>query len=104
LPSHRGRSPPPYRHLAGGAATARLPALLRCGGTLFAALARPALPAALARRGMAFLLAAARARFLAAARFLVHRRPGAAFGLLVARPAFFIAFLDMLGLALLLVG
>jgi hypothetical protein len=53
---------------------------------------------------VAVLLAASRAGLVAAARLLVHRCPGTAFGLFVADTAILIAFLDMLGLALLLVG
>src|SRR5690606_26459695 len=59
---------------------------------------------ALMRSGVAGLRAATRARFLAAAIVLVHRRPGAALGFVLAHALFLVAFLDMLGLALLLVG
>src|SRR3569623_939955 len=68
------------------------------------ALACAAVAATLARRGMVFLVAAARAGLLAAAALLVDRRPGAALGLLLRDAAVLIALLDMLGLALLLVG
>jgi len=44
------------------------------------------------------------ARLLAAAIILVHRRPGAPFGLLPGDAALLIALGDMVGLALLLVG
>src|SRR3954469_11924327 len=49
-------------------------------------------------------LAAAGAGLVAAAAFLVHGRPGAAFGLFLRHAAILIALLDMLGLALLLVS
>src|SRR5690606_5999394 len=52
--------------------------------------------------GMAGILAAAGAGLLAAAIVLVDGGPGTAFGLLVAHALFLVAFLDMLGLALLL--
>src|SRR5690606_30445254 len=86
------------------ATAAGFPALLRGRAALRVALRRAALATTLAAGGVAFLAAAARAGLLAAARFLVHRRPGAALGLLVADAAILIAFLDMFGLALLLVG
>src|SRR5580692_6946543 len=44
-------------------------------------------------------LGAAGAGFFAAAGAFVHRGPGSSFGFLLARAAFFVAFLDMLGLA-----
>jgi hypothetical protein len=53
---------------------------------------------------MILLVATPGAGFLAAAAFLVDRRPGAAFGLLLGDAAVLIAFLDMFGLALLFVG
>src|SRR5688572_17207773 len=78
------------------------PALLRRGAA--ARGGRSALLPALARAGVAFLLAAAGTRFLAAARFLVDRRPGARLRLLLADAAILIAFGDVLRLALLLAG
>jgi hypothetical protein len=51
-----------------------------------------------------FRLAPAGAALLAAVGFLVHRRPGAPRGLSIRDPALLVAFLDMLGLAFLLVG
>src|SRR3569623_2408073 len=68
------------------------------------ALACAAFAATLARRGMVFLVAAARAGLHAAAALLADRRPGAALGRLLRDAAGLIALLDMLGLALLLVG
>src|SRR5215469_4551034 len=61
-------------------------------------------PPALARRGVAFGMAAARAALLAAAALLVDGRPGAPFGLLFREAAAFVAFGDVVGLAFLLVG
>jgi len=49
-------------------------------------------------------MAPAGAGLVAAARFLVHRRPSAALSFFVADAAILIAFLDMRGLALLLIG
>lgn len=49
-------------------------------------------------------LAAARSRLVAAARFLVDRRPGARLGFLGRRAAILIAVGDMFGFALLFVG
>src|SRR5581483_7536841 len=59
---------------------------------------------ALARGGVARRLAAARAALLAAAGLLVDRGPGAPLGLAPADAALLVAFLDVLGLALLLAG
>src|SRR5687768_16732948 len=60
---------------------------------------------AAARRGdVGVGLAAARAGQIAAARFLVDGRPGAPFGVRLGNALLLIAFLDVLGLALLLVG
>jgi hypothetical protein len=53
---------------------------------------------------MIFGLASTRARLFAAARFLVDGRPCATFRFLFEHPTVFIAFFDMLGLTLLLVG
>src|SRR4051812_26937962 len=85
---------------------AGLPALLRGGAAAFGgALGRgAALAAAFPRARVALLPAAAGARFLAAARFLVDRRPGAGARFLLGNALVLIAFGDMLGLALLLVG
>src|SRR5712671_836220 len=60
--------------------------------------------AALARGRMVLRLAAAGAALLAAVGFLVDRRPGPAFRLLARDATRFVAFLDMLGLPLLLAG
>jgi len=54
--------------------------------------------------GALFTLAAAGAAFLAAAGHLVDGGPGAPLGLVFWDAALFVAFLDVLGLALLLVG
>src|SRR5882757_2690029 len=59
-------------------------------------------PAAFPRRRMVFFGPAAGAALLPAVRFLVHGRPSAPFGLLLRNAAVFVAFLDVLGLALLL--
>src|SRR4051812_37831866 len=88
------------------------------GSPLSAATARRLAPArALARRTRTARARAARALargtfgrcplapgsgLLAATTFLVHRGPRTAFGLLLRRAAIFVAFLDVLGLALLL--
>src|SRR4029453_15379708 len=61
-------------------------------------------PPALARRGMAFGLAAAGPTLLAAAAFLVDRRPGAALGPLLRNATGLIALGYVVGLAFLLVG
>src|SRR5690606_18831776 len=61
-------------------------------------------PSAARRTDVRVLPSAPRARLVAAARFLVHRRPGVALSLLFRRAALLVAFGDMLGLALLLVG
>src|SRR3954451_11430728 len=55
-------------------------------------------------RRMVLRLAAAGAALLATMGFLVDRRPGPAFRLLARDAARFVAFLDMLGLPLLLAG
>jgi hypothetical protein len=60
--------------------------------------------AAFLRRRMVFFGPAAGAALLPAVRFLVHGRPSAPFGLLLRNAAVFVAFLDVLGLALLLAG
>src|SRR5437762_13620779 len=66
---------------------------------------RAALLAALVGRRVAGVLAAARAAgLLAAAVVLVDRRPGPPLGLLLGDAALFVAFGDVVGLALLLVG
>src|SRR5690606_20948888 len=65
---------------------------------------RAALPAALARRRLAGLLAAAGPRLLAAAGRLVDRGPGATLRLFLADAALLVALLDVAGLALLLRG
>src|SRR5439155_24262721 len=52
-------------------------------------------PAAPAAGGAVLLLAPARAALLAAAGLLVHRRPGAALGLLLARAALLVPLLDV---------
>src|SRR5438270_10958775 len=68
-------------------------------------LSRAALPAALAHRLVIFGLAvSAAARLLAAAVDLVHGRPRAPFSFVARQAAFFVAFFDVLGLPLLLVG
>src|SRR5690606_37870091 len=69
----------------------------------FAASARQA-PARQGRPAALLVVLAPGAGLLAAAILLVDRRPCAALGLLVRHPALFVAFLDVLGLALLLVG
>jgi len=58
---------------------------------------------ALAAGRVVFGFPAPTARFLSAVRFLVHRRPGAAFGFLLGGTALLVPFLDVLGLAFLLV-
>src|SRR3954470_18311699 len=68
------------------------------GGGLAAAFA------AFAAGGVVFGFAAAAAGFLAAVGFLVHGGPCAAFGFLLRRAAFLVAFLDVLGLAFLFAG
>src|SRR3954470_24383825 len=60
--------------------------------------------ATFAGRRMVLRLAAPGAALLAAMGFLVDRRPGPAFRLLARDAARFVAFLDMLGLPLLLAG
>src|SRR6516165_10526351 len=68
------------------------------------AAARTADFAAALRRHIGVGNAAARAALVAAAGFLVHRRPGAPLGFLRADAAGFVTFLDVLGLTLLLVA
>ncbi|MBR0806818.1 hypothetical protein JQ636_25035 [Bradyrhizobium japonicum] len=53
---------------------------------------------------MIFRLAAPRTTFLTAVSFFIDRGPGAPFGFLARYSAVLIAFLDMFGLTLLLVG
>src|ERR1700710_3109310 len=60
--------------------------------------------AALLGRDMGIRRSAAGTAFITAAAFLVHRCPGPAFGLLIGHAAMLVAFRDMLGFAVLLVG
>src|SRR3954469_5961051 len=78
----------------------------RCRGPARSGLAtaRAADPAAALGGNIGVLDAAARAALVAAAGFLVDGRPGAPLGFLRADAALLVAFLDMLGLAFLLVG
>src|SRR4051794_19588453 len=66
-------------------------------------LCRRAFSPTLARRRMIFRFAAARAALLPAAGFLVHGCPRPAFGFALRRAALLVTFLDVLGLAFLLV-
>src|ERR1700722_15548592 len=76
----------------------------RAGGSRSARRCASAQATALARGRMVFRRATARTALLAAMGFFIHRRPGAPGDLFVRDPTLLVALLDMLGLALLLVG
>src|SRR5690606_5155991 len=98
-------SRPVQTQVSGAAAPAPGFPTLLCGcRTLLARLACAALAAAFARAFVRVFFPAPGTGLVAAARFLVHRRPGATLGFLLGNAAVFVSFGDMLGLTLLLVG
>src|SRR5262245_8487162 len=89
-----------------GVALARRRGLSCRGGAFRSRSGSRCLPAELATfmgRRMAGVLAASRARFLAAAIVLVDGRPGPALGLVLRHTPLFVAFRDVVGLTLLFV-